>query len=66
MLEKLGVCGTVLAPQWRARSMTAAKMAKFDEEYNLQCVSQELVTWETRFLLVDCLSTRPARIQMAA
>jgi hypothetical protein len=37
--------------------MTAAKMAKFDEEYNLQCVSQELVTWETRFLLVDCLST---------
>jgi hypothetical protein len=32
-------------------------MARFAEEYNLQCVSQELVTWESRFVLVDCLST---------
>jgi hypothetical protein len=32
-------------------------MATFAEEYNLQCVGQELVTWETRFVLVDCLST---------
>ena len=56
VLEKLGVCDN-LATQWRARSMTAAKMAKFAQECNLQCVSQELVTWETRFVLVDCLST---------
>lgn len=56
LLEKLGICDN-LATQWRARSMTAAKMAKFAEEFNLRCVSQELITWETRFLLVDCLST---------
>jgi SAM-dependent methyltransferase len=56
LLEKLGICDN-LATQWRAQSMTAAKMVKFADEYNLQCVSQELVTWETRFLLVDCLST---------
>jgi hypothetical protein len=37
--------------------MTAPKMAVFAQEYNLQCVSQELITWETRFVLVDCLST---------
>jgi SAM-dependent methyltransferase len=56
LLEKLGVCDN-LATQWRARSMTAAKMAKFAHEYDLQCISQELVTWETRFVLIDCLST---------
>jgi ubiquinone/menaquinone biosynthesis C-methylase UbiE len=55
-LEKLGVCDN-LATQWRARSMSAAKMSMFAQEHNLQCVSQELVTWETRFVLVDCLST---------
>jgi hypothetical protein len=35
---------------------TAAKMAVFAEDHNLQCVSQELITWESRFALVDCLS----------
>jgi archaellum biogenesis ATPase FlaH len=43
--------------QWQAKSMTAAKMAVFAKEYNLQCVSQELVTWYTTFVLIDCLST---------
>lgn len=56
LLERLGFCDN-LATQWRARSMTAAKMARFAEECDLQCVSQELITWETRFTLVDCLST---------
>jgi 2-polyprenyl-3-methyl-5-hydroxy-6-metoxy-1,4-benzoquinol methylase len=56
LLERLGVCDN-LATQWRAQSMTAAKMEMFAQEYNLRCVSQELVTWETRFVLVDCLST---------
>ena len=37
--------------------MTAAKMAAFAEDHNLQCISQELVTWSSRFALVDCLST---------
>jgi SAM-dependent methyltransferase len=56
LLERLGICDN-LATQWRALSMTAAKMAMFAQEYNLQCVTQELVTWESRFVLVDCLST---------
>jgi ubiquinone/menaquinone biosynthesis C-methylase UbiE len=55
-LEKLGVCDN-LVTQWRARSMTAAKMAIFAQKCNLACVSQELVTWESQFALVDCLST---------
>jgi hypothetical protein len=47
--------------QWRAKSMTARKMAIFAEEHNLQCVSQELVTWYTRTVLIDCLSTLAPR-----
>jgi ubiquinone/menaquinone biosynthesis C-methylase UbiE len=38
VLEKLGICDN-LATQWRLPSMTAAKMAKFAQEYNLQCLS---------------------------
>jgi ubiquinone/menaquinone biosynthesis C-methylase UbiE len=56
LLERMGVVDN-LATQWRARSMTAKKMEMFAQEYNLQCVSQEAITWETRFVLVDCLST---------
>ena len=55
-LKRLNVCDNVTG-QWRATSMTAAKMARFAEDHDLQCVSQELVTWESRFALVDCLST---------
>ena len=47
---------TNVTAQWRAHSMTAAKMALFARDHNLQCVSQELITWESRFALVDCLS----------
>ena len=55
LLIRLGIFDDVY--QWRAKSMTAAKMAMFAEEHNLQCVSQELVTWYTTFVLIDCLST---------
>ena len=55
-LERLSFCDN-LATQWRACSMTAAKMALFAQECGLECVGQELITWETRFVLVDCLST---------
>jgi SAM-dependent methyltransferase len=55
LLIRLGIFDDVY--QWRAKSMTAAKMAMFAQEHNLQCVSQELVTWDTRFVLIDCLST---------
>src|SRR5438132_6868962 len=55
LLIRLGIFDDVY--QWRAKSMTAAKMAMFAQEYNLQCVSQELVTLYTRFVLIDCLPT---------
>jgi 2-polyprenyl-3-methyl-5-hydroxy-6-metoxy-1,4-benzoquinol methylase len=55
LLIRLGLFDDVY--QWRAKSMTAAKMAMFAQEHNLQCVSQELVTWYTRWVLIDCLST---------
>jgi SAM-dependent methyltransferase len=45
-----------LTGQMRAQSMSAVKMASFAEDHNLQCVSQELITWESRCALVDCLS----------
>jgi hypothetical protein len=54
-LIRLGIFDDVY--QWRAKSTTAAKMAMFAKEHNLQCVSQELVTWCTRSVLMDCLST---------
>lgn len=55
LLIRLGIFDDVF--QWRAKSMTAAKMAMFAQENDLQCVSQELVTWYTRSVLIDCLST---------
>ena len=56
MLKRLGL-REKLSDSSRASSMTAEKMATFAEEYNLQCVTQELVTWGSRFTLTDCLST---------
>jgi hypothetical protein len=55
LLIRLGIFDDVY--QWRAKGATAAKMAIFAREHNLQWVSQELVTWHTRFVLMDCLST---------
>ena len=45
-----------LTGQMRAQSMTVAKMASFAEEHNMLCVSQELITWESAFALIDCIS----------
>jgi len=59
LLQRLGIWDDV--DQWRAPNMTAAKMAMLAQEHNLQCVSQELVTWGTRFALIDCLSTLVAQ-----
>jgi ubiquinone/menaquinone biosynthesis C-methylase UbiE len=56
LMRKLGFCDN-LSSQWRATTMTAAKMALFAEQYGLQCASQELVNWESKFVLIDCLST---------
>jgi ubiquinone/menaquinone biosynthesis C-methylase UbiE len=55
-LGRLGILDTINC-SWRARSMSAGKMATFAQENNLQCVSQELVTWNTKSALIDCFST---------
>ena len=54
LLSKLGVDNVAI--QWRAASMTAEKMASLCEKNGLQCVSQELLTWETNYVLIDCIS----------
>lgn len=41
---------------WRAPSVTAATFAAACTASGLQCVSQELVNWESGPLLTDCLS----------
>lgn len=43
--------------QWRAPSMTARKMQSYAQANGLQCISQEVVTWGTRRILIDCIST---------
>jgi SAM-dependent methyltransferase len=55
-LNRLGLVDNVII-NWRDRNMTAEKLAMFAEEHGLQCVSQELVTWQTRTATIDCFST---------
>ena len=54
VLDGLGVDNVL--PQWRATSPTADKMAQFGEANGLLCVGQELITWTTRRVLIDCNS----------
>lgn len=56
LLKKKGWFDDVSA-QWRAPSMTAAKMQGFARQNGLQCISQELVNWNTKQLLIDGMST---------
>ena len=42
---------------WRDFSVTARKVARYAEASGSRCVSQELVTWDTRRALIDCMST---------
>lgn len=37
--------------------MSARKMELYAEQSGLRCISQELVTWGTRRILIDCFST---------
>jgi len=57
LLIRLGILDDVGSNLWRAPSMTAGKMQLYAEENGLQCISQELVTWETQRVLIDCMST---------
>lgn len=56
LLKALKICDDVNS-QVRARSMTAAKMETFAQAHNLECIGQELMTWNSNFALIDCLST---------
>ena len=40
----------------RDRNMTAEKLVLFAEEHDLKCINQELINWETRRVLNDCVS----------
>ncbi len=53
-LVKMGWIET-LETQWRANSMSAEKFEKFAEQAGLQCISQELINWDSRHL-IDCIS----------
>ncbi len=53
-LAKRGLIET-LETQWRAPSMTAAKFAAYAEKSGLQCISQEMVNWQSK-RLIDCIS----------
>jgi SAM-dependent methyltransferase len=54
ILIKLGIIED--KDHWRAHSMTAAKFKKYAEKAGLKCISQELITWSTKRLLIDCIS----------
>jgi SAM-dependent methyltransferase len=41
---------------WRARSMTASIFELMCERAGLRCVTQELVTWGTESIMIDCFS----------
>lgn len=56
LLTRLGILDNVRS-QWRDTTMTARKMQRYAEENDLQCISQELITWSSKHVLVDCLST---------
>jgi SAM-dependent methyltransferase len=42
---------------WRDPGVSAAAVARVAEDSGLQCVTQEVVHWETRRALIDCMST---------
>jgi hypothetical protein len=42
--------------QWRAFSVSAATVRGFAADVGLGCISQELVNWGTRRVLIDCFT----------
>jgi ubiquinone/menaquinone biosynthesis C-methylase UbiE len=42
---------------WRDMTVSAKKVERLAEDFELQCVSQELITWGTKKALIDCFST---------
>jgi SAM-dependent methyltransferase len=55
LLSALGILEGVV--HWRDVAVTAKKVERYAAEYGLRCISQEVVTWRTRRVLIDCMST---------
>lgn len=55
LLDRLGIIGKHLSS--RDFSVSAKKIEVLAEENGLRCISQELIPWGTKRMLVDCIST---------
>lgn len=44
-----------LEQQWRAKSMSASQFARMADDASLQCISQEIINWQSQ-RLIDCIS----------
>ena len=42
---------------WRDFSVDAKKVERFAEQNGLRCLSQEIIPWGTKRMLIDCIST---------
>jgi len=52
-IAKMGI--KVAADHWRARSMSAEKLATYASKVGMECVSQEKINWGSA-TLIDCIS----------
>ena len=55
LLTRLGMLEKEL--HWRDSSVDAKKVERFAEENGLRCLSQEIIPWGTKRMLIDCIST---------
>jgi hypothetical protein len=55
LLVRLGVLEKEL--HWRDFSVDAKKVERLAEENGLRCLSQEIIPWGTKRMLIDCIST---------
>jgi len=55
ILSQIGILEKTL--HWREFGVNAKLIEKLAEEQNLRCISQEIINWGTKRLLIDCFST---------
>jgi ubiquinone/menaquinone biosynthesis C-methylase UbiE len=55
LLTRLGMLEKEL--HWRDFSVDAKKVERFAGENGLRCLSQEIIPWGTKRMLIDCIST---------
>jgi ubiquinone/menaquinone biosynthesis C-methylase UbiE len=53
-LERLGLLDPICT-SWRASNMTSGKFCEYAEKSGLQCITQEIINWNTR-RLIDCIT----------